>query len=63
MAQQPESAEVVGLAERVLAPAVAVVGREEFGGDNLPAILDSYQQKAVWAVAHSELTRHLKQSK
>ncbi len=39
MAQQPETAEVVGLAKRVRAPAVLVVCREELGSDNLPAVL------------------------
>lgn len=40
MAEQVESAEVVGLAERVLAWGF-VGDREEFGGYNLAAVLDS----------------------
>ena len=64
MAQEPEAAEVVRLAEGVLAPAVLVVCREEFGGYNLPAVLQScQQQKAQAPGSRSQLTRHLKQSK
>lgn len=39
--EQPESAEVVCLAERILASAILVIGREEFRGYDLAAVLRS----------------------
>jgi hypothetical protein len=46
MAEQAEPAEVVCLAERVWAPAILVVCREEFGSYNLSAVLQRCQQKS-----------------
>jgi len=40
MAEQAESPKIVGLAKRVLALAVVVVCREEFGGYYLAAVLN-----------------------
>lgn len=38
-AEEAQATEVVGLAEGVLAPAFLILGREEFGGDDLATVL------------------------
>lgn len=72
MAQQAESPEIIGFAERILALTASIVCREEFGSHYLTAVLSenvSSQPARDWQVVvcgpwwHCRLTRHLKQSR
>lgn len=67
VAEQTKPTEVVCLAEGILAPAILIIGREEFGSDYLTAVLQDISMIRE-ALGHGlgfavKLTLHLKQSR